>query len=404
MSSAKRFKAVPLAEFRLERTEWLMPGRIPAAALTIVGGDPGLGKSQFTCLLAAQLSRGHFGDPGATLFIAGEDDPAIIRARVTAVGGDAALVRIVQSDTAGGFLLPDDVVELERLVAEHEVRCVVIDPVTAHLSSTVNSHRDAEVRSALQPLSDLAAKHRCAVVAVMHLNKSGNSPSLYRLSGSVAFSGAPRSVLLFARDPDDPAGDAGNRRALAHNKCNLAPLAPTLIYEIRAITLPARDDDDEVTTSRLELVGRSTKGASDLLAFADSEARSALEEAEEFLRDFLAGEPKEKGEVTKAALREGIALKTLRRARERLGVFVTKSGFPARSYWSLSGAQPLWAPQGNGDLGHDWTNPHGSAENVPSREADDASRAHSPGMGTTGTEAELEKLIEQTFDAREITA
>lgn len=376
-----------------------MPGRIPASALTIIGGDPDVGKSQFTCLIAGQLSRGELGDghPAATLFVAGEDDPSTIRARVAAVGGDVSLVRIVRAEKSEGFVLPDDVVELERLVAEYGVKCVVIDPVTAHLSSSVNSHRDAEVRSALLPLMDLAHRHSCAVIAVMHLNKSSGGPSLYRLSGSVAFSGAPRSVLLFTRDPDDPGGSAGPRRALAHDKCNIAPKAPTLLYGIQSIVIPASGDDDEVETSRLELIGETTRRANELLAF-EGEERSALDEAEEFLLAELSGGLKQKAEIVKAARREGIADRTLRRARERLGVKITRSGFPSRTYWSPCDDQMPWSPLANSDDGHDWPNPHHSEGNGRSDGLPGSSRGQSSGMGTTSAELtilqELERLGE----------
>jgi predicted ATP-dependent serine protease len=36
---------------------WLWPGRIPAGKLTVLDGDPGLGKSTLLCELAARISR-----------------------------------------------------------------------------------------------------------------------------------------------------------------------------------------------------------------------------------------------------------------------------------------------------------------------------------------------------------
>jgi hypothetical protein len=47
-----------LGDVAPEAVTWLWPGRIPAGKLTILSGDPGLGKSFLTIDLAARVSRG----------------------------------------------------------------------------------------------------------------------------------------------------------------------------------------------------------------------------------------------------------------------------------------------------------------------------------------------------------
>jgi hypothetical protein len=393
VTAARRFDSIPFSEIKRELTDWLEPGRIPVGMVTILGGDPGLGKSQWTCLLAARLSRGELGPPGITLMLTAEDDPSrTIKPRLEAAEADVSLIRIVRAANSDGFALPDDVVELDRIAGETHARLIVIDPVSAHLSEKINSWRDSEVRSALRPLSDLAERYQCAVLAVMHLNKGTGMQVLYRLSGSVGFSGAPRSVLFFARDPDDPDGVAGRRRALSHEKCNVGPESSTLLYEIEPILIPARDDEPAVNVSRLKLIGESQRRGNELLGFSDGDERSAVEEAMDFLRAELAAGPRERGDVVKAARAEGhYSDKTLRTARERLGVTVSRAGFPSRSYWHLSGAQPLWAPLQTDLEGHDWPNPHSSTGSEASNGHPGPSRALSPDMGTTG---EIELLEE----------
>jgi hypothetical protein len=46
------------AEVRAEPVHWLWPGYIPAGKLTLLDGDPGLGKSLISIDLAARLSTG----------------------------------------------------------------------------------------------------------------------------------------------------------------------------------------------------------------------------------------------------------------------------------------------------------------------------------------------------------
>src|SRR6266480_245104 len=50
----RRAVAVPASHVHREQVEWLEPGRIPLRMVTVLAGVGGLGKSQLSCLLAAQ--------------------------------------------------------------------------------------------------------------------------------------------------------------------------------------------------------------------------------------------------------------------------------------------------------------------------------------------------------------
>src|SRR5215218_565959 len=88
---------VALSQIAPEPLRWLSPGRLAAGKITILDGDPGLGKSTLLCELAARISRG---DPlpgadsesaaprGVLLFSAEDDVFDTIRPRIDAAGGD----------------------------------------------------------------------------------------------------------------------------------------------------------------------------------------------------------------------------------------------------------------------------------------------------------------------------
>jgi AAA domain len=100
-------------EIRRERLRYLEPGRIPFGLVTVLGGYAGLGKSQYTCLLAAGLSRGEYGDPAASVIATAEDSPSTtVRPRLEAVQADLDLVHfiVMQSDDGleDGIAIPDD--------------------------------------------------------------------------------------------------------------------------------------------------------------------------------------------------------------------------------------------------------------------------------------------------------
>jgi hypothetical protein len=238
-----------------------------------------------------------------------------------------------------GLTIPDDIDELDELVGQLGASLLVVDPLVAHLPGQIDSHRDQSVRRALAPLYRLAESRCCAVLALMHLNKAQGIAPLARLGGSSAFGNFARSVLLLDRDPDDPDGDMGTRRVLAHIKCNVGVEMPSLLYKVEPILLPADGGQPEVETSRLELIGESPHTARALLAAPSDDERSALDEAKDFLRGELDdGNRHPAGDIFRAARQLGITDRTLKRARKDIGAETEKAGFGRGWEW--------WLPKG----------------------------------------------------------
>ena len=57
-SSVRRARMVHMSEVKPRPLEWLWPGRIPLGKLTLIPGDPGLGKTFVTIDMSARVSRG----------------------------------------------------------------------------------------------------------------------------------------------------------------------------------------------------------------------------------------------------------------------------------------------------------------------------------------------------------
>ena len=78
--------------------EWLLPGRIPLGMLTMLAGDPKLGKSLVALDIATRVSTGDAWpagieqdqrEPGDVILMSGEDHPNYtIRPRMDAMGAD----------------------------------------------------------------------------------------------------------------------------------------------------------------------------------------------------------------------------------------------------------------------------------------------------------------------------
>jgi hypothetical protein len=244
-TSRARAEMVCLADVDAEAVRWLWPGRIALGKLTLLVGDPGLGKSFVTCAIAATVSAGgcwpdlageHI-EPGQVVMLSAEDGLAdTIRPRLDAAGADCQRIHALTTIRGrDGRLRPFKIFDglpllEEALDALGDVRLVVIDPVSAYLGGTADEHKNAEVRSLLTPLTELATRRGVAMLLVTHLNKgSGTTKAIYRATGSLAFIAAARQAWLFARDSDDP---TGLRRLVLPAKSNIVAEPSGLAYRL----------------------------------------------------------------------------------------------------------------------------------------------------------------------------
>jgi len=100
-------RIVRLADVRPEKVAWLWRGYIPLAKVTLLDGDPALGKSNLTLDLAARVSRGLCmpdgsrsdltGPAGVVLLNAEDGLGDTIRPRLEAAGGDLTRVDALES-------------------------------------------------------------------------------------------------------------------------------------------------------------------------------------------------------------------------------------------------------------------------------------------------------------------
>ena len=245
METCAELELESFRDVQSESVRWVWYQRIPLGKLTIFAGDPGKGKSLVTVDVAAHLSKGaNFPDGsrcsvGDTIFLSAEDDAAdTIRPRLDAAGADVSrvhrvkAVRVTLADGNTGdsiFSLERDLEKLDEAIGKvPATQLIVIDPVSAYMGK-VDTHRDAEIRRVLAPLADLASRRRVGIVGVMHLKKADTS-ALLRVSGSIGFVAAARTVWGFGEDPDSP-----GTRLMVPIKCNLAQLGNGLAYRIESI-------------------------------------------------------------------------------------------------------------------------------------------------------------------------
>jgi hypothetical protein len=328
--------AEPLSELAPHAVEWLWPGRLALGKLAMLDGDPSQGKSLVALDLCARLSIAQpmpDGSPGpglaSSLILNAEDAGAdTVLPRLKAMGADLHRVFHVrrEDDSWDHVCFPDHTSALDQLLAQTGARLVVIDPVMAYLDRSVAGNSDQGVRRALSPLAQLAQRRGCVILLVRHLNKRGGSCALYRGGGSIGLLAACRSGWLIAEDPSVP-----GRHVLAQVKNNLAPPQPSLAYEVRS---------SEGVPPTVCWLGTSPWRADELLSAASHRSPvQPRERAYVFLASFLQDGPRTSREVWSAAQAEGLAERTLLRAKQDLSIR-SQSVWHEKvqhSYWLLPG-------------------------------------------------------------------
>ncbi len=136
-------------------------GLVPASA-TLVGGDPGIGKSTLLLQAAARFAQAGL----QTIYVSGEEAGAQIRMRAQRLGLADAPVKLA---TATG--LRDILTTLET----EKPQLVVIDSIQTVWADNVESAPGsvAQVRAAAHELTSFAKRRGAAVILVGHVTKEG---------------------------------------------------------------------------------------------------------------------------------------------------------------------------------------------------------------------------------------
>ena len=148
------------------RVRWLWDARVPLGVLTLLGGREGIGKSILAYTFAARITKGLLegelhGQPRPVVIAATEDswDHTIVP-RLIVAGADRSLVKRVTvtapDDQPSTLVLPHDLSALHQAAVEVGAARILLDPLMSRLDAALDSHKDGEVRQALEPLVDYA--------------------------------------------------------------------------------------------------------------------------------------------------------------------------------------------------------------------------------------------------------
>ena len=355
------------ADIKPEPINWLWDGWLARGKFHIFAGQAGTGKTTVAIALAATVSTGgRFPDGtrspiGNVLIWSGEDSAKnILVPRLIAAGADLSKIHLIgdvqHGDEIRSFDPAIDIAELNHAAAGiGDISLLIIDPIVNAIAG--DSHKNGEVRRALQPLVDFGEKLGCAVLGITHFTKNtkGKEP-LERVTGSLAFGALARIVLAAAKIADENTV----KHIFCRTKSNIGVDRGGFEYDLQQKEL----EDHEGIIPSYVLWGKAVEGsARELLAENKSDSGgSEVDEAEQFLRDALADGRMPQKEITKDYKGAGHSLSTIKRAKKRLGVISEKDGMTGGWFWKLPEERHEEVHEGDEEAQQNSVNPFGKVE------------------------------------------
>jgi len=326
-----------------EDVKWVVEPYIPLNEITVLVGDPGVGKSTLAQAICTAITLGASigGKPvqqGGVIFMSAEQSVRQITIpRFLAMGAKMSSILLPDEDDDEGnikpFVLDQAGIQVLREQVElFKPRLIVVDTVTAYFEAVRNMNAANEVREWMRRIGAIARANDCAALILAHPNKSQSLNALHKISGSIDFSGAARSVLYAGADPDDKA-----IRAADHVKSNVGPLGKPIGF-----TITDEGEFQWLTDCKLS--------AEHMLEQPQTrEARGKRAACEEWLRGlFTPGTEIESTTLfEEAKLVGGYSRNLLFELKAKLGIRTERRGFGKEG-------QTFWILNGMGESGERW--------------------------------------------------
>jgi hypothetical protein len=345
-ASRTQLDVVRVADVPMKRVDWVWPLRLARGKVTIISGDPGVGKSQIGIDAAARVTRqpGTWPDgdepapSGSVIILSAEDAIGdTIHPRLMAAEADVTRVHIIRAVTDARenrrtFNLQRDLDQLEQLIAEiGDVILVQIDPISSYMGEGIEGNAMTSVRPVLEAVAAMAERTNVAVMLIHHPPKHATGKALNAFSGSLAFVAAARMAFIVVPEEET------ERKLLLPVKTNLGTMAGGLGYYIKETSVGRASKSGSIKTSYIEWDEDPVAiSANEALRKANGpQEPSKLERAKGLLREELADGPADGNELIALANELGISERTLRKAKDELRVKSVRTGFQGGSEWQL---------------------------------------------------------------------
>lgn len=319
-----------MAEVEEENIEWIWYPYLALRELTILEGDPGLGKSYLAQIVGVAIADGKKLPTikpgrrvsGKVVYFDLENSAGTVTKKRLVTNGLQNIGNFYQCEE--GFSIDDP--DAMGLVYEHlEVirpKLVVFDTLNTYIGKA-DAFKGHEAQQAMKVFREIAMRFNCAVVVLRHLTKSVGPKALYRGQGSISISGLARVVMTVGLDPED-----SDTRVMAVTKLNVTRPPKALTFTIDALPDTLKHQDRSMFHWG-DFVDLTSEDILEAAGKKNGDHGKEGEEAKKFLEKALADEEIEVGRLERMAEKRSVGKKALWRAAEEMGI-VKRAG-----RWSL---------------------------------------------------------------------
>lgn len=332
-----KWLSTTLEDVQEEQIDWIWYPYLARGELTILEGDPGLGKSYIAEMVSGAICDGErlptikrFGKvQGKVVYFDIENSAASITKKRIRENGFKNMKNFVQEERP--FSIDDDETLDKIYDALERVRpiLVVFDTINTYLGKA-DAFKGHEAQQAFVRFREIAKRFNCAVLVLRHLTKSSkdNVRALYRGQGSIAFAGLARVVLSVGSMPDDE-----DTKVMAVTKLNITRKPKALTFQVIGLPDTLKDQD----RSRFEW-GSFVEVSSDDILHNNGNGKDGTEHAQKFLKAILEEGPVDLKRIERMAEARGVSRRKMYQAAEELGVKrqIIGKGSERRGTWSLS--------------------------------------------------------------------
>ncbi len=327
---------ISLADVEAKELQWLWPNRLPAGMLSLLAGNPGVGKSYLTMFMCSQITTGrdwpdaeNTVPKGSVLIFSDEESlEYAIKPRLEAHEADCSKIfaaeHIQRPDgLSDSFGIKEHIQILKEYLDQlPDCRLIIFDPITAYLGA-VKANDNAEVRGALLGLQHLAQQRNITILGINHFSKKAELDTIHRVLGSTGFVAAARAVWgVVLEKPEEEDSENEPARLLSPIKSN---------YSIRPTTLRYEIIDGKVVFSE-----GHTQTCIDSLMQKAKKANPNLEAAKAFLTEQLEGKAYVYSKnILDKAQENGISKNLIYKAKIDMKVLDWRDGFASKAKWSL---------------------------------------------------------------------
>lgn len=203
-----------MAEVEQEEIDWIWEPYVARGELTIIEGDPGVGKSWLAQMLGIAIADGkkmptdaRFKQkdipPSVVLFLDHENSRATVMKQRLRTNGLQNEDLFYQEDFAFSVDNEEAMEALYNAIERLKPALVVFDTLMNYAGGA-NVYNPAETAQMFGTFRHIALEYGCATAVVRHLTKSNKERATYRGQGSITFTGTARCVIGVGYSPDDP--------------------------------------------------------------------------------------------------------------------------------------------------------------------------------------------------------